>query len=36
MFKFDDEIFTTAPGQACVFYLKNQVLGGGWIVKTLN
>ena len=36
MFKFDDEIITTAPGQACVFYLKNQVLGGGWIVKTLN
>ena len=36
MFKFDDEIFTTAPGQACVLYLKNQVLGGGWIVKTLN
>ena len=30
------KIITTAPGQACVFYLKNQVLGGGWIVKTLN
>ena len=36
IFKFDDEIITTAPGQACVFYLENQVLGGGWIVKTLN
>ena len=36
IFKFDDEIITTAPGQACVFYLKNQVLGGGWIVKNLN
>ena len=30
----------TSPGQACVFYSKNQfgdkVLGGGWIVKTEN
>ena len=29
-----------SPGQACVFYLKNQlgdkVLGGGWIHKTFN
>ncbi len=29
-----------SPGQACVFYLKDQagdkVLGGGWIDKTLN
>ena len=29
-----------SPGQACVFYSKNQfgdkVLGGGWIVKTEN
>ena len=29
-----------SPGQACVFYLKDdtgdKVLGGGWIDKTLN
>jgi len=32
-----DEEFGIAPGQACVFYLKNdlgdKVLGGGWITK---
>jgi tRNA-specific 2-thiouridylase len=32
-FTFDDKITATSPGQACVFYLKDQVLGGGWIVK---
>ena len=29
-----------SPGQACVFYSKNKfgdkVLGGGWIMKTIN
>ena len=29
-----------SPGQACVFYSKNRfgdkVLGGGWIIKTIN
>ena len=29
-----------SPGQACVFYLEDdvgdKVLGGGWIDKTLN
>ena len=30
---FDKKIASTSPGQACVFYLKNQVLGGGWITK---
>ena len=33
-FTFDQEINSTSPGQACVFYLKDQVLGGGWITKT--
>ena len=32
-FEFDSEIDSTSPGQACVFYLKDQVLGGGWITK---
>ena len=29
-----------SPGEACVFYSKNEledkVLGGGWIMKTVN
>ena len=33
-FTFDNEINNTSPGQACVFYLKDQVLGGGWITET--
>ncbi len=32
-FTFDNDVNTTSPGQACVFYLNNQVLGGGWISK---
>ena len=35
-FIFDQEVNTTSPGQACVFYLKDQVLGGGWITKKLD
>ena len=35
----EDEI-GISPGQACVFYSKNEVgdkvLGGGWIMKTVN
>jgi len=33
-FEFDEVVNATSPGQACVFYLKDQVLGGGWITKT--
>ncbi|MDC0195066.1 tRNA 2-thiouridine(34) synthase MnmA [Alphaproteobacteria bacterium] len=35
-FTFDEEINNTSPGQACVFYLQDQVLGGGWITKKNN
>ena len=34
--EFDDQIYSTSPGQACVFYLDNQVLGGGWISDIIN
>ena len=30
-FIFDEVISATSPGQACVFYKNEQVLGGGWI-----
>ena len=30
-FIFDKPISATSPGQACVFYKNDQVLGGGWI-----
>ena len=30
-FIFNEPISATSPGQACVFYNKDQVLGGGWI-----
>jgi tRNA-specific 2-thiouridylase len=36
LFTFDEEIITTSPGQACVLYLNDQVLGGGWITKNNN
>tara|TARA_Y100000590_G_scaffold463464_1_gene630265 strand:- start:1469 stop:2584 length:1116 start_codon:yes stop_codon:yes gene_type:complete len=32
-FIFDEKISITAPGQACVLYLNDQVLGGGWITE---
>ena len=32
-FVFDKPINSTAPGQACVFYKKDRVLGGGWITE---
>ena len=36
VYTFDDKISSTSPGQACVFYLKDQVLGGGWITNSNN
>ena len=30
-FLFDQPISATSPGQACVFYKNDQVLGGGWV-----
>ena len=30
-FTFATEIDKTSPGQACVFYKNDQLLGGGWI-----
>ncbi len=30
---FDSPEEGVSPGQACVFYLDNRVLGGGWIAK---
>ncbi len=30
-FTFDADLDKTSPGQACVFYKNDQLLGGGWI-----
>ena len=30
-FTFNTELDKTSPGQACVFYKNDQLLGGGWI-----
>ena len=32
-FTFHSELDATSPGQACVFYKNDQLLGGGWITK---
>ena len=31
--RFDVPEFGVSPGQACVFYDGDRVLGGGWIVE---
>ena len=30
-FTFNAKLDGTSPGQACVFYKNDQLLGGGWI-----
>ncbi len=35
-FIFNEKISATSPGQACVFYKNDQVLGGGWISEDLE
>ncbi len=31
-FSFHSKLDATSPGQACVFYKNDQLLGGGWII----
>ena len=33
---FDEPLYGLSPGQACVLYDGDQMLGGGWIVKDKN
>jgi tRNA-uridine 2-sulfurtransferase len=33
---FDEPVIGVAPGQAAVFYEGNDVIGGGWIAKSLK
>ncbi len=33
---FDEGVSAIAPGQAAVFYQGNDVVGGGWIMKSFN
>ena len=34
--RFDDPEYGVAPGQACVAYRGDRVLGGGWIKRTVS
>ncbi|MEZ0539813.1 tRNA 2-thiouridine(34) synthase MnmA [Fibrella arboris] len=34
--RFDEGVSAIAPGQAAVFYEGNDVVGGGWIMKSFN
>ena len=36
VFEFHEPEISIAPGQACVFYKNDEVLGGGWIKKELE
>ena len=31
--EFDQPLFGVSPGQACVFYQEDCVIGGGWIIR---
>lgn len=33
---FDEPVFAIAPGQAAVFYEDGEVIGGGWIMKSMD
>ena len=33
--EFDEPVFAIAPGQAAVFYDNGDVIGGGWIMKSI-
>lgn len=35
-FEFNNSQISIAPGQACVFYKSDEVLGGGWITKEIS
>ena len=35
-FEFNNSQISIAPGQACVFYKSDELLGGGWISKEIS
>ena len=34
--RFHEDVSAIAPGQAAVFYEGDDVIGGGWIMKSYN